>query len=160
MSKTLVRSLIAGSVSAVASLSLFATTDVAHASGSGCDPIYVDNGDGTAAIAYPDFCDDEADTFPTFPFFPMVPIEVELDIDDLTYLPEPPLPCTPLELSDLEVRAAPDQPRRLAVALLDQRRHHPPVRRHDRSGDARHRRRRGRPRLPDEIGRASCRERV
>ncbi|MEQ1700286.1 MAG: hypothetical protein ABMA25_09250, partial [Ilumatobacteraceae bacterium] len=109
MSKTLVRSLIAGSVSAVASLSLFATTDVAHAAG-GCDPIYIENGDGTASIAYPDFCEEEPTLPGTFPFFPMVPIEIELDIDDITALPEPPLPCTPLELSNLEVRAAQTSP--------------------------------------------------
>ncbi len=115
MSKPLVRSLIAGSVSAVASLSMFAATDVAHASG-GCDPIYIDNGDGTAVVMYPDFCEEDPavpSPVPYFPHFPILPIEVDfdfdVDVDDIA--PLPPLPdCTPLDLTNLEVRAAQTSP--------------------------------------------------
>ena len=114
MSKTLVRSLIAGSVSAVASLSMFATTDVVHASG-GCDPIYIDNGDGTAVVMYPDFCEEDPAVPSPLPYLPIFPIEVDfgldfgVGIDDIA--PLPPLPdCTPLDLTNLEVRAAQTSP--------------------------------------------------
>lgn len=100
MNTTFVRSLIAGSISAVAALTLIAGGSVAQASGGECAPIYTVNGDGTASIAYPDFCDDSTVT-PHFPIN-LIPKPASLDLM--------PTLCAPLDLDNLEVRAAQTSP--------------------------------------------------
>ena len=110
MNHTMFRTLLAGSLSAVAALGLMGGT-TAHAAEDECAPIYVDNGDGTAAIGYPDFCD-ETPMFPGFielPEIELVP-PFEIDIDDLVLPPLDPSECTTLDLADLEVRAAQTSP--------------------------------------------------
>ncbi len=100
MNTTIVRSLIAGSISAVAALTLVAGGSVAQASGGECAPIYTVNGDGTASIAFPDFCDDSA-AAPHFPI-DLIPKPASLDLM--------PTLCTPLDLTNLDVRAAQTSP--------------------------------------------------
>ena len=111
MNHTMFRTLLAGSLSAVATLGLMGGPTV-HAADDECAPIHIDNGDGTAAIAYPDFCD-ETPTFPGFielPEFELTLPEFEIDIDDLVLPPIDPSECSTLDLADLEVRAAQTSP--------------------------------------------------
>lgn len=110
MSKSLVRSLIAGSVSAVASLTLFAIP-AAHAAGQPagvvieCIPVFTDHGNGTGTLAYPDDCNpgvpavdglDPAVINGTSPAF--VPQHAATELCDL------------LDLTNLDVRAAQTSP--------------------------------------------------
>jgi len=108
MTTSIVRTRIAGSVSAVAALSLFTTTGTAHAAEE-CAPIHIVNSGGTAAIAYPDFCGGEVPAPGTFPFFiPFFPIDLGTHLDG-PVLADPPI-CEPLELTNLEARAAQTSP--------------------------------------------------
>ena len=110
MNHTMFRTLLAGSLSAVAALGLMGGT-TAHAAEDECAPIYIDNGDGTAAVAYPDFCEET----PSFPgIFELPELELfplpQIDIDDLTLPLLDPSECTALDLANLEVRAAQTSP--------------------------------------------------
>lgn len=105
MRTTFVRSLIAGSFAAVASLTaslVITPTPAAHATGS-CLPIITPNGDGTITITWP------ADCGITTPVFGLDP---DIDFSDLLLPPdlgEPPV-CTPLDPTNLIVLAAQTTP--------------------------------------------------
>lgn len=105
MRTTFVRSLIAGSFAAVASLtaSLAVTPAPAvHASGV-CLPIITPNGDGTVTVSWPDNCG--AST-------PVWGLDPDIDFSDFVLPPvlgEPPV-CTPLDPVNLTVLAAQTTP--------------------------------------------------
>ena len=104
MNNTILRSMITGAFSAAAALSLLAVTDTAHAAPAECAPIYLETADGSVAIAYPDFCDEGPVVPGPVPFIPILPI------DELPLIPLTPIECKPLDLANLEVRAAQTSP--------------------------------------------------
>ena len=107
MSTNLVRSLIAGSVAAVSSITFFAAP-AAHATSGICIPTITINGDGTISMVWPDSCSDTG----TPPVISMIDPAVIAGLPELALPPvlgDPPV-CTPLDLSNLTVLAAQTSP--------------------------------------------------
>jgi LPXTG-motif cell wall-anchored protein len=107
MSTNLVRSLIAGSVAAVSSITFFAAP-AAHASSGLCIPTVTVNGDGTISMEWPDSCSDTG----TPPAIGLLDPAIIAGLPDLALPPvigDPPL-CVQLDLSNLTVLAAQTSP--------------------------------------------------